>query len=341
MRSGMWIDLAALAIFVVFVTLGAVRGTLLGLVHTITIVASYGAALLAATRLAEPASHVLGVRPLFAGAVAGMVAFGVAWVLVGIAGRLVVHRAERKRAGRPRSAADRLGGAAIGAVHGAVLALLVGWLGLWLEAALQARSMPAMQAMQESAPPAPSPAREASRAVARSVASAAMGEGTGARVGVNLIASPAETMAGVRRVLENPRIRTLQEDRLFWQHVSSGAVDAALNQASFLGIAYDDTLRGQLADLGLVGEAARGDARLFRNSCHDALARVAPALRDLREDPQVHALLADEGIQRALSEGDTVAMLANPQFRSLVDRVVSRVEPPGPASPAPDDDAGF
>ncbi len=112
----------------------------------------------------------------------------------------------------------------------------------------------------------------------------------------------------------------------YWQYVGTGAVDQALNRGSFLRVANDEELRSVLAELGVVSEQARDDPREFRSAIREVLGQVGPALRDLQDDPELHALFTDEQIQRAAQEGDTVALMSHPGFRRLVRRVVDRIE---------------
>ena len=81
-----------------------------------------------------------------------------------------------------------------------------------------------------------------------------------------------------------------------------------------------------LAELGVVSEQARDDPREFRSAIREVLGQVGPALRDLQDDPELHALFSDEQIQRAAQEGDTIALMSHPGFRRLVRRVVNRIE---------------
>ncbi|MBX3027774.1 hypothetical protein KF840_23000 [bacterium] len=46
---------------------------------------------------------------------------------------------------------------------------------------------------------------------------------------------------------------------------------------------------------------------------------MAASIRDLRDDPQVQALLADPAITAALARGDMAALLSDPKIRALAD----------------------
>ena len=137
-----------------------------------------------------------------------------------------------------------------------------------------------------------------------------------------LLSRPAQTVERLQRVLANPRIEALQRDRLFWSYVEHGALDQALNRGSFLGIAYDRTLRSELADLGMVSSAARLDSRLFRNSVRETLEQVGPRIQRIREDPALEQLASDPDVHDALEAGDPLRLLQHPEFRALVTRAL-------------------
>jgi hypothetical protein len=87
-------------------------------------------------------------------------------------------------------------------------------------------------------------------------------------------------------------------------------------------IRYDAELRGQLADLGVVSEAARGDVDAFRAEIEATLLEVAPRIQAIRNDPGLAELAAKPEIQAAIQNGDSLALIAHPDFRKLVDRAL-------------------
>jgi hypothetical protein len=316
----MAIDLLAVAIIIGFVFLGIRRGTLASGLHIGVLILSYLAAYFAATRLAAPVAEATGLFGLLAGALVGGIALvGTLVILTAISSRLLRRDHERHQ-GYSRSLPDRIGGGAVGATQGILIALLLGWLGLWIEAGRATGSFDFALLS------GPSIVRGVSQNVVGAGARAALGDAAAGRIGANLISQPAETLVGIQSVLDNPRIGALQDDALFWQYVSSGAYDQALNRHSFLGIAYDGTLRGQLVDLGLVTEPSRHDPRLFRNAARELLERTSPALRDLKSDPELHKLAQDPEIQRAINDSDTISLLAHPGFQRVLARALARTE---------------
>ncbi len=331
MASAMWVDLICLGILAVFVLIGLFRGTLAGALRLGTLLLSYGAGYAGSKLLATPVGLALGVSDLIGAMAAGVVSFAACFMLLGLISGFIA-RADRRRIeeeGDGRSGIDRLGGALIGGLQGGVIVLLIGWLAIWVEAAQVLGVGPlADPAGTEpaAAPASPDSDRPQSmvasltRDVIEEAASAALGDAPEAKIAAGLAARPAETIGGIQEVLESREVATLQNDELFWQYLSTGAIDSALNRGSFRAIAYDDELRGQLADLGLVNEAARNDPAVFRQSSQQAFAQIAPKLGQLRNDPAIQALASNPAVQQALSTGNHAALLMNPEIRSLINK---------------------
>jgi hypothetical protein len=147
--------------------------------------------------------------------------------------------------------------------------------------------------------------------------------GSGARVASQLASNPAETLKSLQELLEDPRIRAVQEDRLFWSYVQHGAVENALNRGSFWRVVNDEELRGQLADLGLIDEAAAQDPRVFREAVGELLGEVGPRLKGLAEDAELQELARDPEIVAMLESGDTMGLLGHPGVQKIVSRVSS------------------
>ncbi len=313
----MWLDLVGLAILAVFMIMGLLRGSLPSLLRIMSLVAAYAAAVLTAPALGPAVAERMSL-PVFLGIpIAGSVAFLGVYTVLGVLSRLVQGWENRRRDGEPRSSLDRTGGALLGGLQGAFVMLLIGWLGLWVEAGRAAGSLEGLP------DPGGSALIHASQAVVEAGASALVDDSEpGARMAVNMAARPKETIEGLQRLLGNPRILALQEDRVFWSYVESGAIDVALNQGSFLGIAYDDTLRKELADVGLIKDYAAADPRLFRAEVKDALEQVSPRIRGLKNDPAVKQLMNDPNIVIALEQRDHLTLIQNPAFRELIGRVM-------------------
>jgi len=314
----MWLDLIAIGLLVLFAVLGIARGTLASALQLVTLGGSYALAIMAAPRFGPMAAERLQLPEMFGMGVAGAAGFAVGIVVLGALSTLLRWIERKRLAGRERSPLDRMGGGLLGLTKGGAIVLLLGWLGLWLQAAQVAGTLPDM--IPDSSD---STLAEVTSHVVEAGAGVVMGDDAGSRVAARLASRPAETIATVQGLLDNPHILDLQSDEMFWTHVQHGALDNALNQASFLGIAYDDTLRSDFARVGMIHPSAAIDPKLFRAAVRDVLAEVAPRLQGLKDRPEMRALASDPEIVQALQNGDTLALLRHPAFRQLVDGVLS------------------
>jgi len=138
-----------------------------------------------------------------------------------------------------------------------------------------------------------------------------------------MAAHPGETLKSVQALLEDPRIRAVQEDQLFWTYVQHGAVESALNRGSFWKVVNDEALRRDLAELGLIEEAAAADPRVFRESVGELLAELGPRLKGLAEDAEIQELARDPEVVAMLESGDTMGLLGHPGIQKVVSRVSS------------------
>lgn len=314
----MWLDVLGAAILGGFVLMGAFRGTLASVLQISSLVVAYAVAIWAAPRYGELTAERLAIPEIFGVAVAGAVAFFLSYFAFGVITAALRGIERRRRRGLPRSTPDRLGGALIGGAQGCLITLLLGWLGLWIQAG---HSVDALEFVPDTSASAIS---ELSQTVVETGANALLSSDADptARIAVRLAARPADTLDGVQSLLSNPHVEGLQHDRLFWSYVEHGAVDSALNRASFLGIAYDETLRREFADIGLVSQAAASDPTLFRDAVQEVIAQLGPRIQAIKSDPALRDLVDDPEIRAALESGDTFAVVKHPAFRRLFARVI-------------------
>ena len=124
----MSVDLLSLLILAVYMAIGAWRGALASALGMFTLVAAYGASVLAGAKLGDVAATRLGMAPLLGSVLVGVVAFGATLLVLGIASRLLLSHDRWALGDEPLSPLERFGGALLGALRGAVVVLLVGWL---------------------------------------------------------------------------------------------------------------------------------------------------------------------------------------------------------------------
>jgi len=310
-------DLLALAVLAVFAALGAVRGALASGLALATLLLAYVLSVELASPLAPSVARASGTPPFLAAPLAGTLIF----VLVTAAGTLAsaLLRAARRRRlqrRRPRSRPDLVGGALFGAGRGLIVVLAVGLLAIWIEAASGAAAGP---------PPLVS---RATRAAMQRGAATLAGDGSGARLLVEAATNPRDTMQQMQGVLADPNVMALRADQAFWDAVEQGDVDAAMDRSSFSTLASDDSLRGRLAELGVVDRRAAEDPDAFDEEAAKALRELGPRLHALRSDPELQKLLEDPEIATLAQQGDTLALLAQPDFQKLVAHVIQAARAP-------------
>lgn len=319
----MLFDAIALGLAVLFIGLGAFRGTLAGFLRVATLASAYVSGYLAATRLGAVAALLAGSSRLGASVILGSGAFLAVYLVGSIVSALLIRAERERRADEPRGAYDRFGGACFGALQAGLALLLLAVLGSVLDAAYRA-GLP--QGMDQSG----SFLIGSTRRVVASGIGAALGDGPGAKLAVKLVADPGQALQSAQQLLAGPRFAKLQEDSLFWKMLADGDLDAALARTSFFQLMHDEETRAKLADLGVVPEEARGDPQAFRASLRASLASAAPRIRAIRDDPALAELASDPEIQRAVASGNGVALLAHPQLRALIDRVLRDYERSAP-----------
>ncbi len=311
----MWLDAIALLIFGVFAGIGAWRGALRSGLGLLTLGAAYGAAVLAGPRLGPELAQRLQTSELLGLALAGMGAFLVGLLGMGLLSKLLT-RLDRVQPDE-RSARDRFLGGAFGAVRGGLIVLLLSWLALWIDA-LQATG---------TVEGAPSVAGSRAAALTTELVEAGVGAamsdaGPSGRLVARMAARPGATLTDMQALLESPQLGALQRDPVFWTYVESGAVDAALNRGSFQGILRDAELRRRLGQLGMVDDRAAEDPRAFRSAAADVLREVGPRIRRVKTDPEFQELLADPEVLAAVQGGNTLALVTHPRLRRIVSRAL-------------------
>lgn len=315
-RWVMWLDVIALLILGWFAWSGARRGALAAGFGLLGLVVAYAAAIVAGPALGPQVAERLGTSPVMGMPIAGTAAFALAFVSMALVSAFSNGHADPSD---PRSPRDRFLGGTFGALRGAILVVLVSYLAMWVDALR----------VTGTAPPVPEVGGSTAAAVTGELVEAGIeaalaDTGAGGRVVARIAARPAAALGDAMGVLENPQFSALRSDSLFWAHVESGSVDAALNQRSFLALAADAELRGQLAAIGVVDPAAAEDAGRFREAVGEVLRDLGPRLRGLRDDPELQALMEDPEVVAMVQSGNTLGLMSHPGFRDLVGKVAAR-----------------
>jgi len=322
----MWLDLAALGILAAAAAVGFARGWLVSSLRFGGALAAYVGAWKLGPGLA-PVFEARGLSGLVAVVAGGLAVFFLLLLSVEIVAAIVKAVDRRRRGGQPRGAPDRAGGALVGALAGAAFAVLIAWLGISVDVLRAQSGNEALPSIEGSrfVPVA--------RAVIRSVGAWALAERGPAGAAVARAASdPADALARVERLLGNPHLIGLRDDRRFWQQVENGRYRSAVESASFLALAYDGTTRRELAELGLISEEAAASSRVFRDDAAEALATVGPRIQAIQHDPALGRLADDPAVLRMVEANDTIGLLSHPDVRRLIARALAGPDAPAPGS---------
>jgi len=312
-------DAIGLFLALVFIALGAYRGTLAGFLRVATVVAAYLSAFLLATHFSKLLALLTGMSRLGSAVLIGSGVFFAVYVVGAVISALLIRSERERRSEAPRGTYDRLGGAFFGLVQAGVALLLLAVMGSVLDAAYRA-GLP--QGMDQSH----SFLVGSTRQIVAAGVGRALGDSPGSKLAQSLISDPGHALSSAQQLLSGPRFAALQSDHLFWELVGDGQIDRAMTRDSFAALLRDDATRGGLADLGVVPEEARSDPQAFRASMRQTLETVAPRIRAIRDDPEIAQIAADPEVQSAIEAGNSTTLLAKPQVRALIDRLVRDFE---------------
>lgn len=308
----MALDVLVIAFLFAYAWLGAHRGGPESAVRLGGLAFAYAASAAAGFAGGGAAAGALGISSGVGTVLGGLLGFATAQVLVEI-----VARRTRADAVEP-SDASRVLGSALGLARAALLLVPVLWLAGFAE------SLRAGGYDKTGSLPDFSGSRAAGTGQAAAAAAAgglAASEDRSTRVTARFMAQPGESMSALAAVTASPHLRVLQSDGAFWNDLASGNVQGALARPTFVDLARDAELRGQLAELGLVAPSSAIDAQQFRDELAVVMADLAPRIAELKNDPGLEELLADEKVRELAQSGDTLALLADPRVREIVERL--------------------
>jgi membrane protein required for colicin V production len=316
-------DLVALVLLALFAFLGSRRGAVAAGTGLAALIGGYAAAVWFAASFGGQASQQLGVAEILGPPIAGSFGFLLGFASCSLLGALL-RRFDRQRLGElPRSSADRSVGGLFGFLRGSLIVVLLSLLALWVDAARQfgvSEQFSALPSMESS-----HVARASGAVVGAAIEGALVDAGPVAGVAGQLVARPADTLLRIQNVMANRGFVELQADSMFWKYIQHGAIDNAMNRASFFRLSQDEGLRQELADLALVSPEQAASPREFRRAIGEALAEVGPRLQALNEDRSLERLADDPEIVELLQSGDTFALITHPKIRAIVERVTAEL----------------
>jgi uncharacterized membrane protein required for colicin V production len=314
----MWLDILALLILAGFAIGGLLRGGLATGMALLSLLVAYAVGFGCATAFGPQTAATLEIHALLGPPLVGSLAFMLAFLAMGLLTAFLKRVEKRRRAGS-RSVRDRFLGACLGLVRGGLVVVLLCLLAIWLDVLRANGTADFLPAVGSSRA-----AIVTGDVVEASVTAALSDAGPSARVAARLIARPGVSLAELQAVLENPRVTRLQQDQLFWTYVETGAVDAALNRASFIDVLHDRDLLLGFESLGVIDAQVVDDPSQFRDLAEQALREIGPRIRGMRDDPELQRLMSDPEVVSMIESGDTLALLGHSGFRSFVSSVASR-----------------
>ena len=308
----------ALILFAMF-AVGTWRGAVASGSGLFGMIGGYVGGILAAAKGSDWVAQTLVVSPLVAPAVAGTIGFVVVWLLVSSIADIVVVW-DRVRLGETdRGFIDRGLGGFFGLARGGLIVVLLAVLASWLDAARDMGAVSGLTAMPDAETSAMTEAT--GNLVEAAISTALADAGPAGEVAARLTARPGRSLESVQLILEDERLNRMLEDKLFWTLISNDSIDYAMNRSAIRSIVNDPEMRGHFADLGLVGEEARNDIDVFRDTMAGVLTEVGPSIQQLQTDPEVRALATDPEIVAMLEAGNTFALMNHPRIRKIVSRI--------------------
>ncbi len=314
----MWLNVIALLLLGFFAGVGALRGALASGMSLLSLAVAYAAGFWAAPAYGDRVAQALGAPTWLGLPLAGSLGFLGAFIAMGILSRVLRRLEKRRRNGLPRTRGDRFFGGVFGMVRGSLVVLLLSYLALWVDALGATGTVEGLPELGDSV------ATDVAATVVEAGVGAAMGDeaGSAGRALAHMMSRPGDSIQGLQNVMAHPGVEELRADRAFWAYVEVGAVDVAMNQTSFLRIAHDESLRLDMAALGLVSPESAADPQSFRAEVGDVLRELAPRIKGLRDDPAIQALMEDPEVVALVNSGDHLALMSHPRFLAVVSSVL-------------------
>ena len=301
----------SLIVFVAAVVFFGYRGYRRGLGASLSrivgLLAGYAAAVLFTPQLAALLTAQVGLQGLATYAVAGMLLFFGAALLVSLVfwllGRMLPG-------GEGRSLLSSVGGGLTGALVGAVVGLVLVW-GIGFMRDLQPRANPAGTTPVAAAEPG-TLERIARRATSSAVAAAvdAVSDAPeAARAAKALLQAPGETAAQVQRLVRSEALQQFLNDSRSQALLSAGDTAALVRQAHFRQLYEHPDLQALVRSGGLGAETPEQLAVYMSQ-----LWRRAQRVKD---DPELQAILRDPEFQEQIRDGNPALLWSDPRVQRI------------------------
>jgi uncharacterized membrane protein required for colicin V production len=311
-------DLLAAGFLGLFGYLGWRRGTVLTALAAGGLVVGYLGALLLYRPVGLLFASVIGVPPILAFPLGGLVALLTISILMKVAtARVAANRRWRLAKGWIPSRADRGGGAALGVVWALGLVILLAWAGIVL------RGLTGLGPDAENT----ISGRLASAAVGNAVYAVAR-RATGSRVLASTMAlvavKPSEGAESLNRLVSDGRLRAaFQATALRDAFVQSDAATIAQHPA-IRSLAGDAPFLEAAEAVRLVGDVdGTASPEELSLQLTEHLGPMVRTMRTLSDDPEIQTLLEDEEFMAQIDQVDLGALATDPRFNLLAGRILS------------------
>ena len=317
----MFLDLIFSLVLLAMLALGAWRGAVVSGSGLFGLICGYAGGILAASSGSAWVESTLVVSPFVAPAIAGTLGFVVVWLIVHSLADILVAWDRSRVELTGRGFLDRGLGGFFGLARGGLIVVLLAILASWLDAARDIGALEGLDAMPDASS---SKLTEVSGTLVEAAVETAFADsGPAGEVAARLTARPGQTLGSMQAILDDDRMAGMLEDKLFWTLISNNSIDYAMNRNAIRSIVNDAEMRGRFADLGLVGEDAREDVDIFRDTMANVLTVVGPKIQKLQQDPELKDLASDPEIVDLIQAGNTFALINHPRIRKLVSRISS------------------
>ncbi len=328
----------SLFIFIAIVLLLGYRGYRNGLFKSLarisSIVAGYACAFVYSGQFSSIVETRLGIQGIAAFAVASLILFAGAAVLVGLLFRLIAKFAVNRES---ISTGSAVGGAAVGALTGLLIAVLAVW------AFALVRGLQSVADIETALPVEPTGIENLAGKVAGKAVDTAMSMGSAnpeiTRISAALFEAPVEILLQARRLSRSEDLLNLLTRPENQKVLNSGDYEAVKKLADFQKLARNPDMQAFMESTRLLENAVRQDQNL-----EDALAiqltDVWLRTQRVKNDRRVREIIDDPEFRKTMQSGNPVALLTDRQLLELADIIFSDEAAPeqNPRQPSDDDE---
>jgi hypothetical protein len=316
------LDLIACAIIVGYVSVGAIRGVFLTSLWVISFLASYAAGVAAPMFFSASVAGRLEIPQLLAAILVSVVAMFATSILISAIRKAVLRRRNPKPVdGKPKAPAPALSGASrflggvLGGLCGIVVTALVGWMYDMSCASPRGATLP---------PSDTSRTARVSQNVMYGAVYAGVYQGTDkpglARMVAALVSCPSRTFTGVNLIGSDPDVQALAKEPAFVGAFLAGDEEAIRQHSSLTELLSKEEIVQTLSAMGLI---AGDDA----SAVPYGLSVVGGKIGELVNDPDMRDAMLGLQAEGLLEPGQTAALMKDPRFIKVMDRIAGGGEP--------------